>query len=311
MDVPMLDPVDLRAGTQRLLGGLAHLMPHVHAVVDGGHFDDLPGMLCRAGIEGRSLFRAGVAADVRRGGPWLVGLAAPAAHDFVGDLAAEAPCAVFWSFSGDEEVLWRHLRTINEVLLPLEVSRGGASEAGSEQVLFRHWDPNVLAAVLPVLTPSQLSRFLGPAEIVLMNAPDYGGPKRARRPDPPVPPAPGLLRFDAAQIERLRQAMLHSSRLRTARFLRGHVPPHFSGIDDGFVWGATLASEKSANELGIRTEQGRTRWAYVMMMSDGRSADLPEVRAYITDGRDTPDNRVRMLIGHTVDALRCGNSVTP
>ncbi len=171
-------------------------------------------------------------------------------------------------------------------------------------MLFRHWDPNVLAAVLPILTPSQYSRFFGPAATLIMNAPDYGGLKRAVRPEPPVPFTPGLLAFDAEQIEQLKAAMVHSSRLRTARFLRSHVPPHFSGIDDRFVWGATLASEPSADELGIRTERGRTRWAYVMMMSDGKAAEAPEIRSYVTDGKDTPDNRVKALIGHAVDALR-------
>ena len=99
--------------------------------------------------------------------------------------------------------------------------------------------------------------------------------------------------------------MVHSSRLRIARFLKGHVPEHFSGVDDEFVWGAALASEGTADELGVRTERGRARWAYVMMLSDGKAAETPEVRAFVQQpGRGRPDDRVRELIGHTADALR-------
>lgn len=103
---------------------------------------------------------------------------------------------------------------------------------------------------------------------------------------------------------------LSVSRLRIARFLKGNIPPNFSGVNDDFVWGATLASEKSADELGIKTERGRARWAYVMMMSDGKAAEGAEVRNYIRDGGDTPDNRVKSLIQHTVNALRSGASVS-
>jgi hypothetical protein len=108
-------------------------------------------------------------------------------------------------------------------------------------------------------------------------------------------------------MERLEAAMLHSSRLRIARFLKKNRPPHISSVDDDFVWGATLASERTADELGIRTERGRARWAYVMVVLDGKAADLPEVRSFLQEKGATPDTRVRELIGHTVDALRSSN----
>jgi hypothetical protein len=61
-------------------------------------------------------------------------------------------------------------------------------------------------------------------------------------------------------MEGLKAAMVHSSRLRIARYLKANVPAHFSGVDDAFLWGTALASEKSADQLGIETERGRARW---------------------------------------------------
>lgn len=157
------------------------------------------------------------------------------------------------------EALYRHLRTLNEVLLPLEDREDATVEkpraSGYERVLFRHWDPNVLGATLPILTRAQFTRFLGPADGLAFNGPDYGGVRRVRKPDNMPDAAIGPLKLEPDQIERLKAAMLHSSRLRIARFLKKNMPPHFTGIDDDFVWGATLASELTADELGIQTER--------------------------------------------------------
>jgi len=73
-------------------------------------------------------------------------------------------------------------------------------------------------------------------------------------------------------MDRLKAVLRHTSRVRIARFLKAHPPPATSGIDDAFVRAVTLASEPTADEFGIVTERGRARWAYVMMMSDGKAA---------------------------------------
>ncbi|MFD1747405.1 DUF4123 domain-containing protein [Rhizobium helianthi] len=308
-ETPSLDLLGPAEAAQRMRRALGELSAPLFAVLDGGMHDDLPGFLQQQGIHAQSLFRQETAADVIRAGPWLVALADVLKQGIVERLDAEHACAVYWSCGLPEEDVRRHLRSINEIIIPVEQPDGTFSQA-FERVLFRHWDPNVLGAVLPLLTNEQLSRFLGPADAVIFNAPDYGGLKRARATiDMPAAP-PGPLRFEPDQMVRLKAVMLHSSRLRIARFLKGNVPAHFSGVDDSFIWGATLASETSADELGIKTERGRARWAYVMMMSDGKAANAPEVRNYIRDGGDTPDNRVKSLIQHTVDALRSNPSLT-
>ena len=298
--VPSLDRPPL-PDMLRPLRQIVDTMPApLFVTLDGGRFDDLPGRLARDGMPCRSLFRDPAGADLQRAGPWLVAVRDARGHDIVARLDATVPCAVYWSCPDGEAVLWRHLRTLNEVLVPRE-----DRARGHERVLFRHWDPAALGALLPLLTKPQLARVIGPAAGLAFAAPDHGGVKYAKDLAGRLPPrVRGPLRLDPEQMERLRQAMRHASRLRIARFLKAHPPPASSGIDDAFAWTATLASEPTADELGLITERGRARWAYVMMMSDGRAASAPEVRAFLLDGGDTPDNRVKALIAHTVAALR-------
>lgn len=121
---------------------------------------------------------------------------------------------VFWV--GDrglsEETIYRHLRGINRIFLPLErdalagLSGSVSGEAGdislaagdaqegasfaldleeargrSEIVVFRHADPNVMMQVLPALSPEQVVRLMGPAEeIYFAPAEAWGGNIKAR-----------------------------------------------------------------------------------------------------------------------------------
>jgi hypothetical protein len=41
-----------------------------------------------------------------------------------------------------------------------------------------------------------------------------------------------------------------------------------------------------------------------MLLSDGQAARSPEIRAFLLDGADTPDNRVKALLANTVQILR-------
>lgn len=307
---PVIDLPDLNEIAELSRRAVGDMTGPVSVVLDGGAFDDLPRMLRDEGISSRSLFLEGAAADLRLAGPWLVDVSAVPVRSYIEWLDAKNACAVYWSSPTGTEALYRHLRTVNEVMIPLEDKVGNPSQPANssnyERVLFRHWDPNVLGAILPILTRPQLARFLGPADCVVFNAPDYGGVKRVKAPpDLPTPPL-GPLRIEPNQMERLKAAMLHSSRLRIARFLKANAPPHFTGLNDDFFWGATLASEVTADDLGIKTERGRACWAYVMVLSDGKAAELPDVRNFISEKDTTPDKQVKLLIGHTADAIRSG-----
>jgi Domain of unknown function (DUF4123) len=311
---PALDLPDPANVARTLQVTLSEMPQPLFAVLDGALFDDLPSDLLGAGFSCRSLFLEHGDEEVERAGPWLFALEDVRARAHAEALAIAQPCAVFWSCAQGEMALWRHLRTLNEVLIPLESEGEGPqpdTPPGHERVMFRHWDPNVLAAVMPQLDAEQFARIFGPCAYILINAPDHGGLKRIPRPDA-LPPAPhGPLRLSPEQMEGLKAAMVHSSRLRIARYLKRNVPEHFSGIDDEFLWGAAVASEKTADELGIETERGRARWAYVMMLSDGKAADVKEVRGFIRSGPASPDEQVSALMKHTAAALRGGSAGVP
>lgn len=141
------------------------------AVLDGALYSDLRGELADRSVAAVSLFRDHPDHDVENAGPWMATLDGPEATKAVLELSLEANRAsgVFWSCPGGEAVLLQHLRTINMVLLP-------APDVKSHQaVMFRHWDPNVLAMVLGVLDKVQLREFIGPAETLVFDAPDFGG----------------------------------------------------------------------------------------------------------------------------------------
>jgi hypothetical protein len=46
----------------------------------------------------------------------------------------------------------------------------------------------------------------------------------------------------------------------------------------------------------------------VMMLSDGKAADIKEVRSFIQNGEAAPDAQVKALMGHTIAALRDGSA---
>ena len=109
---------------------------------------------------------------------------------------------MFWSCPAGEEALYQHLRRLNEVLFPRRHhDETGFSDAGEpdviepaglthERLLFRHWDPRVLASVAPLLDADQSARLLGPGQGCALDA-GYGRGvstimRPSRLPDAPV-----------------------------------------------------------------------------------------------------------------------------
>ena len=97
-------------------------------------------------------------------GPWLASLTGDDAEAYVaGRGHAMLPRAVFWSCPDGDMVLWRRLRTINEILIPKSVLPETSSERANAtkdyaRVLFRRWDPNVLANIIPILSDEQFAK---------------------------------------------------------------------------------------------------------------------------------------------------------
>lgn len=197
------------------------------AVLDGARFADLPKLCRRERLFARSLFLDHADVEVEKAGPWLVALEqAPDATEKVLALVGEEPAAVYWCCEGGEAVLYRHLRTLKMARIPAWAAKGGtappADGSGQEPipVMFRHWDPRVLGALLPCLNGAQFARVLGPAGEIAFLAVDHGGVRRVVA-DAALPTAPtGLLLIRSDQMEALSLRRLDASHRRVAAYLR-------------------------------------------------------------------------------------------
>ena len=172
------------------LGGIVGAMTGpVFAVVDGGHFEDISAGLSGIGLLSRSLFLGDAAHDVQRYGPWMAAVAGEHVDRLMA-LIGELPAVVFWSCSGGENILFAHLRRLNTARIPAWAAAGHSSKPdgdesgpGLETVTFRHWDPTVLGALMPLLDETQFSRIVGPADEIAYLRPTmaaHGGSWRTR-----------------------------------------------------------------------------------------------------------------------------------
>lgn len=277
------------------------MMPKpLFAVLDGGHFDDLEDEFSDIGITSRSLFLKGGDNEMRRDGPWLVALNDKRTRDYIEEVVLEKPCAVFWSCPDGEQVLWRHLRTINYALVPDDRIPENDGKSGHpvkyERVLFRHWDPNVLGSVLPRRTPEQFARIFGPAQAIFMNATDNGGLKRALR-SQNLPKQPrGLLRLEPDDIRAIAEFRLDASRARRAAYLRKTCKNEIALANDEMVAEHIRISETSGLRLGLETEAAHCRWAFIVCKTNGRVLQSKEALNYISKGGAHPDKRVKQFM---------------
>lgn len=287
-----------------LIEAVLALPPEWFAVVDGGQFDDLPFLLTTAGLIGRPLYLEGGSPDNQAAAGFLVALEHEGKLRALLDLLAARPAAVFWSWQNGAGALYRHLRTLNLVEIPNEageipedqVEPDPEAVPAFETVLFRHWDPNVLSALLPLMTPEQRARFLGAAGGIALFAPDHGGLKAGPRPAG-LPPSPhGYLRFDAAQMAALRDARTDASHARIAVYLREAAPDQTAGMDDPALLAFVQAMQGQANAHGVETERGIAKWSYMAIITDGRFIDQNGVKAFIADPLGTPDRQVSLLL---------------
>jgi hypothetical protein len=219
------------------------------------------------------------------------------------EIASGSPGIVVWCGGAGLTLdhLIQHLRGLGKIRL---VRSDDPSTA--EMVLFRHADSNVLAQILPALSPVQFSRLLGPAERLLFFpvAPwseRFG--QASRTADLPRPPS-GPLEIDAATIVAVENARAERSRLRIAAYLREAAPDRTTGMPDTALLELTRRSDAKAAELGIVTERGRGYFSYLMLLTQGKIAESPEVCAVIAHGDSRPDNQVRRLMRETAHAVR-------
>ncbi|WP_448112048.1 DUF4123 domain-containing protein [Mesorhizobium amorphae] len=273
------------------------------AVLDGGQFDDLEDELSDAGIQARALFLRGGDEDMRRDGPWLVALSNSATYAAIEELALEKPCAVFWSCPAGEQALWKHLRSLNEILIPDTRFAGNINMPASathERVLFRHWDPEGLVPVLRQADLEQFARLLGPAQTILTNAPGNGGLVRVPRPENLPRPSTGPLTLRTEQLEAIDNRSRAEYCSRMSAILREMAPEETSQMSEAQLDELVLRYEASGNKLGLFQERSLSIWGFLMLTTGEKFEKSPDIREFVVNGPGTPDENVETLLDRMV-----------
>jgi hypothetical protein len=225
-------------------------------------------------------------------------------------LIGDAPASMFWigDSSMTEPALWRHLRTLNMVLIPKEydapdIVPPADGEEALEAMMFRHADGNVMAEVLPVLDASQFSRIFGPAKALMFLAPDHPAPdgspsRRAVLPGDAPPAQGGLLKLSMEQMRGIDAARLERSRLRITRYLRNVSPEQSARMSETQLAHATVQWMDEGRGHGLQSEAALGRWSYLQLITAGEIGKKREVTDYLRqpNAERTTDQRVQDLM---------------
>ena len=278
----------------------------VFAVIDGAQADGLPGLLAHLRLDARPLYFDVADGRGHAAGPHLV--ACPDARS-VADLRAHLPAtAVVWWVWPEEEAapsapaIYRHLRGLGRVEIPAGHPGPTPPGASVEPVLFRHADPRVMAEVLPVLTPAQQARLYGRAAAIVIDTPARGL-RVARIPADLPPPAPGMLRLTAGQMDSILDRRRSDRQARVAAWLRRTMPPYYRQADDLQLSELVTLADRTGSAFGLRHDRAHMRWAWLMLVSRGQAAEVPEVRDFLHAAPD-PDAAVAELMRATAASLR-------
>lgn len=262
----------------RLASALAALPPGYFAVLDGARDPNLAFHLRAWNLTPLPLYLEAVEEEAVWSGPVLVELPAAAIHNGWLPLPPMEN-VTFWSWPDDALSLRRHLRSINLVDVPAETVFPNGE--GRHTVMFRHWDANVLASILPLLSAEQYARVWGKAQGLVIDADDFGGTHGIERPrDLPAKPR-GMLAFDLAQVSALSDVRVATARRRIAAYLREVAPAQTQALDDAALTTRIAGWEQEAKAFGIVSERDIGRWSFLQCMTGGTLLTMPGVGDYM------------------------------
>ncbi|MFC2253948.1 DUF4123 domain-containing protein [Labrys portucalensis] len=310
--IPDLDLPDPAATSETLRQALDKMPRPLFAVLDGGLFDDLPGDLSSKNIVCRSLFLDHADKDIELAGPWLVPLADDEALGHVVGLAITQPCAVFWSCPDGDMALWHHLRTINEILIPAEAAAGKVITAklsgNFKRVLFRHWDPNVLAQTLPAFDLMQFQRLLGPAsEALFLPRGEWGNRIiRASRSSSAEPSPRGALRLGHETIKAIEEKRNDALVRRRMIYLREVAPDQTLGMNNSDLYSFVREEENKIKKFGVTNQENIALWTFMQITSQSDLSKDPNIIEYMKAKsiKDTPDQRVKSIFDFRLTLLK-------
>lgn len=119
-----------------------------------------------------------------------------------------------------------------------------------------------------------------------------------------------MLRILRAQIEQMQASRDNAFILATARFYRQQHPNLIKHIDDEQLGFRIAAGLKSARSLGIVESSGITQYVGLAILAGSGFLTDPTICAFLTHLGQTPDERLRDLLGRVMQKLRVAGEVT-
>jgi hypothetical protein len=290
------------------------LPPELFAVVDGGKFDDIAAALASAGLSGKALYLEGADPDTRAAAGFLVALLTAKALEAVIALARPREVLVLWSWPKGFAALYRHLRTLDVVEIPNETRAAalanGKSSLGEdldmqalaaaaempahEPVLFRHWDPGVLAHILPLLEAGQQARVFGVVQGVAFDAPHHTGLPLAHRPSGLPPASAGLLRFSEAQIAAITEGQQDAVYREIAQDLLDCWPDSMERPCLSSLASRVRQEQRMADMLGLDGSNALSYLCMLRLVTPESVAETAALARFLNDPAHGPNRDARL-----------------
>ena len=279
-----------------LKAALAKAAAPLYAVLDGAQFDDLPGLLFDHDFKHKPLYMDMGSEDreIAKTAPqfvrfdkwdyWENDLTPAQRAESLVDILELPASAVFWACPGEPKLLFRHLRTINYIMIPRDAdtpplpdpldpdAAPDGNSATHQRVLFRHADANVIAQVVPELGEHRLPRFFGPA-VNIICAPDaeWGmGEEVMTLTNPGGDWNPKqMLTLSERTMARIDERRLASLRMKTVFHLGKTYPAYVKPMDKKALYEFVLKCDRCADELGIEDDTGFESFAELALLTKG------------------------------------------
>lgn len=302
---------------QRLKTALIKTSHTLYAVLDGAKFDDLPSLLFDNDFAHKPLYRdmGSEIREIAQTTPqfvrfdiwdyWENDLSPEQRLDALLELLDDKSAAVVWEYDGAPKVLFRHLRTINNVMIPRDADTPPMPDpldlegetfgntATHQQVLFRHADANVMAQVLPVFSPRQLTRFMGPAAAVIFTPdPEWSEGKEVIRIENPSDTynSSHPLKLSQDDMDKIEDRRLIGQRWSTVKYLKQKYLEKTKVCNDSDLYAFILNCDKVGEDIGLQEDEAYRAWSELAIISKGSTLNDPRVLAQFKHSYKTADN---------------------
>ncbi|MBO1362057.1 hypothetical protein J2D73_19945 [Acetobacter sacchari] len=274
----------------------------VPVAFDGALFDDLPSLLKNASFKPRSLFLEQTDREIQRTSPQFI----MAPHDRL-ELLLSLPDittgGVFWNAPGVEEMaFYRHLRSLTMVRLPVPEKEQKPGDPKTEMCVFRHFDPATVAITMPVMTPAQRARVMGPAKSFLLHSPE-GAMEAKRRVEWPDAEK-GTLTFNSVQMKIITKNLNKRRHYRPVlRFLRDCGPISIQNETDVWLLELIDAAESRRVEWGLKTQSGLSCLSLLSYITHGKIYTNSQLKNKISENTKYSDKKIKKYTIELINLL--------